>query len=344
MLISVLAFRQPSTPLQATELIEVATTVSATTEANQLDDEPIRDLPPPPRRSRGMTLAQVLPLLISPVAVHATVAVPSTNPATVRRHSLVLRSRTHTTITEPSSIPASNRVDFRRARANTIAVPLQMMRRPGGSFERIPFLPPQQPLAPIASVEDNSEEEIHEEEPSPQPDVLVETTAHEKHWITNGRFLLFCFSNFTLCLVMGAPYVLIPDHIAETFLNQGYLASWTLSCMGMASAVGQIFLGYLHDRQIFAAWILYTGAMLVSGAALIILVLIPSRVVILICAVLYGLAISANYALQMLIIIDTLSMEHTPNAFGILQFCQGVSTLTGIPLLGRFRHDSMLHV
>lgn len=343
MLISVLAFRQPSTPLQATELTAVTTAASATTEAEQLDEEPISELPSP-RRSRGMTLAQVLPLLISPVAVHATVAGRSTDQATVRRHSLVIRSRTRTMITEPSSIPISNRVDFRRARANTIAVPLQMMRRPGGSFERIPFLPPQQPLAPIGSVEDNSEEEIHDEEPSPKPDVLVETTADEKHWMTNGRFLLFCFSNFTLCLVMGAPYVLIPDHIAETFLNQGYLSSWTLSCMGIASAVGQIFLGYLHDRQIFAAWILYTGAMLVSGTSLIILVLVPSRVVVLICALLYGLAISANYALQMLIIIDTLSMEYTPNAFGILQFCQGVSTLIGIPLLGRRRHDSMLHV
>ena len=329
MLISVLAFRQPSSSPQATELVEVATTPSAT-EADPREDEPRSELPQR-RHSRRMTLAQVLPLFISPVPVHASVAVPSTELATVRRHSLVLRPRTRTTITEPSSIPPLAMRNFQRARANTIAVPLQMMRRPGGSFERIPL-----PLAPIASAEHSSEEEL-QEEPSPKPNATVETSAPEKDWLLNGRFLLFCFSNFTLCLVMGVPYVIIPAYISETFLNQDYLASWTLSNVGIASAVGQILLGYLHDRQILPAWIMYTSAVIISGVSLIILALFRSKLIVLVCAFLFGLAISANYALQVLILIDTVSMDHMDNAFGILQFCQGVSTLIGIPLQGRHR-------
>ena len=51
----------------------------------------------------------------------------------------------------------------------------------------------------------------------------------------------------------------------------------------------------------------------------------------------YGLAISANYALQVLIVIDAISMEKMTDGFGILQFCQGVSTLIGIPIQGKSR-------
>jgi MFS family permease len=133
---------------------------------------------------------------------------------------------------------------------------------------------------------------------------------------------------------MGVPYVIIPTYISETFLNQNYLASWTLSNVGIASALGQILLGYLHDRKIFSAWIMYTFAVIISGASLVILALFRYKLTVLICAFLYGLAISANYALQVLIVIDALSMDNMANAFGILQFCQGVSTLIGIPIQG----------
>jgi len=133
---------------------------------------------------------------------------------------------------------------------------------------------------------------------------------------------------------MGVPYVIIPTYISETFLNQGYLASWTLSNVGIASALGQILLGYLHDRKIFSAWLMYTLAVIISGISLIILALFHYKLIVLICAFMFGLAISANYALQVLIVIDALSMDNMENAFGILQFCQGVSTLIGIPIQG----------
>ena len=133
---------------------------------------------------------------------------------------------------------------------------------------------------------------------------------------------------------MGVPYVIIPTYISETFHNQDFLASWTLSNVGIASALGQILLGYLHDRKIFPAWLMYSVAVIISGVSLVILALFRYKIIILICAFMYGLAISANYALQVLIVIDALSMDKMANAFGILQFCQGVSTLIGIPLQG----------
>jgi MFS family permease len=210
------------------------------------------------------------------------------------------------------------------------------MRKLDRSLERIlqPFYSP--PLAPIAATEDNSEEEEEGEKSlSPQEQIeILEESLPEQHWLLNGRFLLFCFSNFALCLVMGVPYVIIPRYISETFDHQGFLASWTLSNVGIASAIGQILLGYLHDRKIFSAWLMYTFAVIISGVSLVILALFRYKTIVLICAFLYGLAISANYALQLLIIIDALSMDKMTNAFGIFQFCQGVSTLIGIPIQG----------
>jgi MFS family permease len=212
------------------------------------------------------------------------------------------------------------------------------MRKLDRSLERIRQSVHPPPLAPIASAEENSEEEEKSSSSSslpPQEQIqIVEESLNENHWLLNGRFLLFCFSNFALCLVMGVPYVIIPTYISETFLNQNYLASWTLSNVGIASALGQILLGYLHDRKIFSAWIMYTFAVIISGASLVILALFRYKLTVLICAFLYGLAISANYALQVLIVIDALSMDNMANAFGILQFCQGVSTLIGIPIQG----------
>jgi hypothetical protein len=345
MLLSVLAFRQPASsstpslppPIPA-ELPEAAILppITITINEERPREEDVSVEHSHSRRSRGMTIAQVLPLFISSVPVRAVVNIPLIEPNTGRRHSLNLRPRNCTISTVPSAGQAIPTTNFQRNRANTIAVPLQTMRKFDGSLERI--RPPL--LAPIASTEENSEEDVKSSSssfPPPPPeqiDILEEQPLNEKHWLLNSRFLLFCLSNFALCLVMGVPYVIIPTYISETFLNQGYLASWTLSNVGIASALGQILLGYLHDRKIFAAWIMYTFAVIISGVSLVILALFRYKVIILICAFMYGLAISANYALQVLIVIDALSMDNMANAFGILQFCQGVSTLIGIPIQG----------
>jgi hypothetical protein len=344
MLISVLAFRKPASPssspapplpLPTEEVTENPTVPSLTVTINE--ERPREEEAPLGRtRARGMTIAQVLPLFISSVPVHAGVTVPSIERSTARRNSFNLRTRTRTISTDPCSVDAVTMTNFQRTRANTIAVPLQTMRKFDRSLERV-----RQPLhspsfVPIASTEENIQEE---EKPSPSPPPeeqieILEESLNEKHWLLNSRFLLFCFSNFALCLVMGVPYVIIPTYISETFLNQGYLASWTLSNVGIASAFGQILLGYLHDRKIFSAWFMYTLAVIISGGSLIILALFRYKLIVLICAFMYGLAISANYALQVIIVIDALSMDNMENAFGILQFCQGVSTLIGIPLQG----------
>ncbi len=345
MLISVLAFRNPTSsptpplPIPTIEGTENATVSSLTVPINQESprEEDVSIEHPHSRRSRGMTIAQVLPLFISSVPVHAGITIPSIEPSSARRHSLNFRTRNRTISTDPSSVYAVvTTTNFQRARAHTIAVPLQTMRKLDRSLERIgqPFHSP--PLAPIVAAEENSEEEekLSSLSSSQEQAEIVEESLNEKHWLLNSRFLLFCFSNFTLCLVMGVPYVIIPTYISETFLNQGYLASWTLSNVGIASALGQILLGYLHDRKIFSAWLMYTLAVIISGISLVILALFHYKLIVLICAFMFGLAISANYALQVLIVIDALSMDNMANAFGILQFCQGVSTLIGIPIQG----------
>ncbi|CAF4647633.1 unnamed protein product, partial [Rotaria sp. Silwood2] len=358
MLISVVAFRQPasnSSPTStisptAIEHIECSTispiTVTVHEERSREEDTPAEQSHA--RRSRGMTIAQVLPLFISSVPVRTGVTIPSIEPSTVRRYSLNMRPRFPTISTEPPSVNVTTMKTLKRNRANTIAVPLQTSRKLAESFERIRQPLYLLPLAPIASADEDSDEEKKSSSSSslPSPPIptkqtnKIEKTHKEKHWLLNSRFLLFCFSNFTLCLVMGVPYVIIPRYISETFGNSGYLASWTLSNVGIASALGQILLGYLHDRKIFSAWLMYTLAVIISGASLIILALFRYILVVLICAFMYGLAISANYALQLLIVIDALSIDNMANAFGILQFCQGVSTLIGIPIQGLLRDHS----
>ncbi|CAF3493525.1 unnamed protein product [Adineta steineri] len=356
MLISVFAFRQPTTSARSSlptiEINEISTNPLTTITVNNdfsREDEP-SIAPSQPRRSRGMTIAQVLPLFISSVPIRAGITIPSIESMTVSPHLSNTRPRNFTVCTEPLSNRTTTITDFQRTRAKTIAVPLPTVRKFDGSLERIYPSTRPLPLAPIASSEENIDEEKKSLSPSssllsfsvpPVPleqiDDQLEKSSNEKHWLLNSRFLLFCLSNFTLCLVMGVPYVIIPRYISETFRNEKYLGSWILSNVGIASAVGQILLGYLHDRKIFPAWIMYTLAVIISGISLIILPLFHYKSIILLCGFMYGLAISANYALQMLIIIDAVSIDNMSNAFGILQFCQGISTLIGIPLQGLLR-------
>lgn len=352
MLISVVAFRKPTSssptdltlPSEMKELTEILTTVA--NEERPQNEETTPTEHSNSRRSRTMTIAQVLPLLISSVPVHTGITIHPIETPVVRRHSLSLRPRLGTICTEPPAMNTIARKNFKRTRANTIAGPPPLTRILDRSMEQI--RPPLHPLslAPIASADEYSDEDEKASSSllsspsltlSPLPNEQIDATEQsstEKHWLLNGRFLLFCLSNFTLCLVMGVPYVIIPTYISETFRDQRYLASWTLSNVGIASALGQILLGYLHDRKVCSAWFMYTLAVIISGTSLVILALFRYKFIVLICAFLYGLAISANYALQVLIVIDALSIENMANAFGILQFCQGVSTLIGIPLQG----------
>lgn len=355
MIISVLAFRSSTSSnkdVPNVELTEMIQNHEQNGDAAEEDEYALREEiiteRSSTRRSRGMTLANMLPLFISTVPIHTGMMIPVRKPVLVRRHSLNLRPRTRTISTEPAgaattttmSKAADDLQNFRRARSNTIAVSsLPTMRRLDGSLEQIRVAIRPNALAPIASSGEASEEgTLSMRSPSPVPSESIhieEMPLPSKHWILNGRFLLFCLSNFALCLVMGVPYVILPTYISETFGDRGYLASWALSNLGIASAVGQILLGYLHDRKIFTAWIMYTFAVIISGSSLIVLELFRSKIIILICAFLFGFAISANYALQVLILIDILSIDHMATALGILQFCQGLSTLIGIPFQGK---------
>lgn len=52
-------------------------------------------------------------------------------------------------------------------------------------------------------------------------------------------------------------------------------------------------------------------------------------------AAMFGLFISANYALTSVIIVDIISLEHFTNAYGLLLLSQGIANLVGPPIGGK---------
>ncbi|CAF0954362.1 unnamed protein product [Didymodactylos carnosus] len=332
----------------------------------------------PRRRTRGMTMANIL-LATVPIrstrgntttTMESIQKISQQSPPEKRRSSFTadrnfMRSK-------PRSYTISNEYAQQRFRSNTIAVPAIML---SSTFKRIEKFKPLQssqkfssviiekdheqgfhstnsldeettcPIAPKEYIsntliaeeneEDAEEGEMNELDKEKEAAPVIQ----KDNWLFNGRFLLFCLSNFLLCLVIGVPYVFLPNYIREIFDGStSYFASWALSNVGIASAIGQILLGYMHDRRLIEAWIMYTVAVILSGIALVLLALNEARYkpVVLISAFVFGLAISANYALQLLIIIDALTIDYMPKAFGSLQLCQGISTLIGIPLQGLY--------
>ncbi|XP_074645850.1 monocarboxylate transporter 12-like [Tubulanus polymorphus] len=148
----------------------------------------------------------------------------------------------------------------------------------------------------------------------------------------NVRFLMFCGSNFLLCLWFGVPYVYITDfaRLYDISMQDGSLL---VSVIGISSMFGQIGLGFLSDKS-GRPVLIYAVAMCLCGGAVCFVPVCFEYWAMCLAMSIFGFFIGANYALATLIVIELVGLEKMPIAFGWLQLGQGIATLTGTPLAG----------
>lgn len=151
-------------------------------------------------------------------------------------------------------------------------------------------------------------------------------------------YLIFTFSNFILYAWYDVMYVYLYNY-AETDLKYSPTdATAFLSIIGILNTLGEVIVGWLGDRSWMNLNILYAFCMVVCGLSTALVPFLSNYYALGLMAGLYGLCISANYALTSPILVNLVSLEQFSNAYGFLLLIQGISNLIGPPFAG-FLYD-----
>ncbi len=115
-----------------------------------------------------------------------------------------------------------------------------------------------------------------------------------------------------------------------------------ITILGLGQFFGQIFFGFLANYSSINELILYDiGAILCGLASSLIPFVVHSYIALMMAILLFGLSISANYALTSVILANMCGLELLTSAYGLILLGQGLSSLFG-PVIGgkyQFPHE-----
>jgi MFS family permease len=107
-----------------------------------------------------------------------------------------------------------------------------------------------------------------------------------------------------------------------------------ITILGLGQFFGQIFFGFLANYSSINELILYDiGAILCGLASSLIPFVVHSYIALMMAILLFGLSISANYALTSVILANMCGLELLTSAYGLILLGQGLSSLSG-PVIG----------
>lgn len=148
------------------------------------------------------------------------------------------------------------------------------------------------------------------------------------------RYVIFFISQFLFYLFYDLIY-LFPVDYGETVI--GYTKkqmTMLVTILGLGQFFGQIFFGLLANYSSIDELMLYNIGAIVCGLASISIPFVAHSYMALIMAILlFGLAISANYALTSVILANMCGLDLLTSAYGLILLGQGLSSLAG-PVLG----------
>lgn len=151
-------------------------------------------------------------------------------------------------------------------------------------------------------------------------------------------YFLFFMSNFIMSYAYDLPYVYLPDYAAEQGVTN---ESFLISIIGIVNMFGQILYGFLGDHKKINTVILYGVSIVGCGVLIAVLPVMKSYSLLASACGLFGLLISANFALETIVVVQILSLEELTKAYSLLMFGQGVAALIGPPIGGK-RSDLIL--
>ena len=145
----------------------------------------------------------------------------------------------------------------------------------------------------------------------------------------NPAYLVFALSNFILYAWYDVMYVYLYNYAEMDLKFKSTDATILLSVIGILNTLGEVVIGWLGDRSWMNLNILYAFCMIICGGSTALVPFLVDYYALSSMAGLYGLCISANYALTSPILVNLVSLEQFSNAYGLLLLVQGISNLIG---------------
>ena len=151
---------------------------------------------------------------------------------------------------------------------------------------------------------------------------------------TNVRYVMFALSGFILYIGYDVPYLLYVNR-ATSIDNTQERAMFMVDLMIYLHTFGILLYGFLGDRKQINRRYLYSGSLLLTGAVLAVVPLFTTFLPCTILAGLFGLFSASTEVLTSVIIVDILGIDKLSDAYGVVMFLQGVSSLVGPPVVGK---------
>lgn len=95
-------------------------------------------------------------------------------------------------------------------------------------------------------------------------------------------------------------------------------------------------MGYIGDQSWSSPMLIYNVSMVACGLSVIAMPFITNFWILATAAAIFGLFISANYALTAVILVELISLEAFSKSYGLLLLIQGIANLIGPPLVGKY--------
>ncbi|XP_037781174.1 uncharacterized protein LOC119577689 [Penaeus monodon] len=159
------------------------------------------------------------------------------------------------------------------------------------------------------------------------------TSCVDYSYCLNAAYLIFAVSNFILYVFYDTVYMYLTDYAQGVGVSADDSAN-LISAIGILNCVGMVVMGYVGDRPWSSPMLIYNISMVLCGLSVIVMPFITDYWLLAVAAAVFGLFISANYALTSVILVELISLESFSKAYGLLLLIQGVANLIGPPLVG----------
>lgn len=154
----------------------------------------------------------------------------------------------------------------------------------------------------------------------------------DKKMVRHPLFLIFAISNFLLYFWADVPYVFAADFAQSRGVDDKD-ATFLISVIGIVNTIGQVFYGFIGDRD-WNLTVIYGISCIGSGLAVLLLPTATSYWLMAVLCGLFGFFVSANYSLMTVMLVGYLGLNKLAHAYGLIMMIQGVANLGGPPLAG----------
>ncbi|XP_066956739.1 uncharacterized protein [Macrobrachium rosenbergii] len=159
------------------------------------------------------------------------------------------------------------------------------------------------------------------------------TSCVDYSYCLDPGYLVFAISNFILYVFYDTVYMYLTDYAQGVGVSADDSAN-LISVIGILNCFGMVVMGYVGDRPWSSPMLIYNVSMILCGVSVIMMPFLTNYWLIAAASAVFGLFISANYALTSVILVELITLEAFSKAYGLLLLIQGIANLIGPPLVG----------